>query len=76
MTGAVIRRNVSSMAFPPILAFDVAPIPDPIELGQDVAAAAPLWLWLVTGSCCVLTGVIGVIAVAALGWILLRQRRK
>jgi hypothetical protein len=76
LTGAVIRRNVLSMAIPPFLAFDVAPYPDPIEIGESAVAATPAWLWLAGGSCCVLAAVIGVLAVVVLGWILMRRRNK
>ncbi len=59
-----------------LLALDVAPYPlDPIELGEDVAAAAPVWLWITGGACCVLTAAIGVGALVVLGWLVLRRRK-
>lgn len=64
------------MTLPLLLALDVAPYPlDPGEVVQS-ASNAPIWLWLGAGSCCVLTAAVGVIAVAALGCILLRRRKK
>lgn len=58
-----------------LLALDVAPYPDPIEMGEDVVEAFPLWLWLASGSCCVLAGLLCVLALLAM-MILLRRRKK
>jgi len=64
------------MTRPLLLALDVAPYPaDPIEFGESVASAAPLWLWVTGGGCCVLTAMIGGLAVVVLGWLMLRRRK-
>ena len=64
------------MTLPRLLALDVAPYPpDPIALGEDVASAAPLWLWATGGACCVLTAALGVGALVVLGWLVLRRRK-
>ncbi len=57
-----------------LLALDVAPYPDPIELGEDVVEAFPLWIWIASGSCCALAGLLCVVALLAL--ILVLRRRK